>query len=426
MGELSSDELLRRVQQSVDELHPQNFDPHAEVGFTGDIPNAAAERKSLLPADIALVSGLALGLILTVILGYFRSALSLFHIGLSAAVGCGVAFAVGCWRTATLNMASGFLGSITAGNGINIPMIYFARYRELRKGGHELGPALTQAALDCRRGTWLGAVAAAGAYLSLGVTSFRGFSEFGLIGGAGSIACWCAAFGICPASIAALERFRLTRQRPGFGAPNQQAPTRWLGRLATARPLLLLLLVGVAALLVARPIARYVANPWEYDFGKLRSASSSHSGAGHFSVKADEIFGTRGAPDLLLASSMQEAATVADAVVARDRQLFGGKLVERVTTAFDYLGGRPDVVARKLEVLAGIRGELDRALPHLHDADREFAKEFRPPESLHALSANDLPPRCCASASRRRTAASVRRCSSKSTPSCRAAVASSC
>lgn len=391
MGELSSDELLARVQQIVVELRPTSFHPRAEVGFTGDIPNAIGERKALL-ADIFLVSALALGLILTVILGYFRSPLSLVHIGLSAAVGCGVALAVAKLAFGHLNMASGFLGSIIAGNGINIPMIYFARYRELQRQGQPLLPALTQAALDCRRGTWLGALAAAGAYASLGVTSFRGFSEFGLIGGSGALACWFAAFGVCPASIAALERFQLTRARSSATEPSDPPVTRWLGALATRRPLLLLLCVGLGAVCLARPIARYVANPWEYDFGKLRSASSSSSGAGHFSVKADEIFGTRGSPDLLLASDMQHAAAVADAVVARDRQLFGGKLVQRVSTVYDYLGGRPEVVKRKLEVLVDIRREIDGALPRLKGEDLRFATEFRPPESLHPLGALDLPP----------------------------------
>jgi predicted RND superfamily exporter protein len=391
MGELSSDALLQRATEIVQALQPARFHPRAEVGLAGDIPNAVAERKSLI-ADIALVSGLALVLILAVILGYFRSGLSLVHIGLSAAVGCGVAFAVAKLAFGHLNMASGFLGSIIAGNGINIPMMYFARYRELRSEGQELLPALQQAALDCRRGTWLGAVAAAGAYASLGVTSFRGFSEFGVIGGAGSLACWFAAFGICPASIAALSRLRSAKAKATPEKRAEPRVTRWLSLLVTRRPLLLLLLVGIAAISLIGPIARYAADPWEYDFGKLRSASSSRKGAGHFSVKADEIFRTRGSPDLLLAGSMPEAAAVADAVVARDRQLFGGQLVERVITVHDYLGGRPDVVQRKLAVLTDIRQEIDRALPHLRDADRDFAEEFRPPESLRPLVASDLPP----------------------------------
>ena len=391
MGELGSDELLQRVAAIVERLRPTSFHPRAEVGFAGDVPNAVAERKALL-ADIALVSGLALLLILSVILGYFRSALSLVHIGLSAALGCGVAFAVAKLSFGHLNMASGFLGSIIAGNGINIPMIYCARYRELHAAGSEMRPALCQAALDCRRGTWLGAVAAAGAYLSLGVTSFRGFSEFGLIGGAGSLACWFAAFGVCPASIAALSRLRPTAHRSRGVAPRKPRITGLLGALATRRPLVLLLALGAAAVAVAPAVRGYVKDPWEYDFGKLRSQSSSQRGAGHVSVKADEIFGTRGSPDLLLASDMAHAALVADAVVARDRQLFSGKLVKRVTTVYDYLGGRPDVVGRKLTILTDIRAEIDRARPHLHGKDLQFADEFRPPPTLRALSEADLPP----------------------------------
>lgn len=390
MGELSSDELLKRVTEVVERLRPTSFHPALSVGFAGDIPNAIAERRSLI-ADIALVSALALVLILTVLLGYFRSPLSLVHVGLSAALGCGVAFATAKLAFGHLNMASGFLGSIIAGNGINIPMIYVARYRELRAAGEPLESALSRAALDCRRGTWLGAVAAAGAYLSLGVTSFRGFSEFGLIGGAGSLACWFAAFGVCPASIAALSRIHRASARP-LAAPRKPVVTRLLASAVTRRPVLVLALLGALGLALAPAIRGYVANPWEYDFGKLRSKSSSKQGAGHFSVKADEIFGTRGSPDLLLASDLGQAAQVADAVVARDQQLFGGKLVTRVTTAYDYLGGRSEVVTRKLQVLNEIRRELDRALPRLRGADREFALEFRPPERLRPLGPADLPP----------------------------------
>lgn len=390
MGERSSDALLERVTELVKRLEPKRYQAQAEVGFAGDIPNAVAERKSLI-ADIALVSGLALVLILSVILGYFRSGLSLVHIGLSAAVGCGVAFAVAKLAFGHLNMASGFLGSIIAGNGINIPMMYFARYRELRGEGEPPPVALQRAAVDCRRGTWLGAVAAAGAYASLGVTSFRGFSEFGLIGGAGSLACWFACFGLCPASIALFESAR-GNAPPAAVARRNPRITRALSRLVTARPWIVVALVVVAALSLLRPILSYAADPWEYDFGKLRSASSSKKGAGHFSVKADEIFGTRGSPDLLLAGSMQQATAVADAVVARDQRLFGGKLVQKVTTVYDYLGGRPEVVERKLVVLADIRREVDRALPHLRGENLEFARSFRPPETLRPIGQADLPP----------------------------------
>lgn len=390
MGDSTSEELLERVQACVTEVEPRRFAPQVELGFTGDIPNAIAERKSLV-ADIALVSGLACALILAVILGYFRSGWALLPIGLSAALGSSLALGAARLLVGHLNMASGFLASIIAGNGINVPMIYFARYRELRGQGDALSSALVRTALDCRRGTWLGALAAAGAYFSLGVTSFRGFSEFGLIGGVGSLACFLAAFAVCPAAIALLERWR------GFAVAgaSQHAPGSWLTRglgvLTTERPWLALSAFALLALALAHPIGGYLANPWEYDFGKLRSASSSARGAGHFSVKADTIFGTRGAPDLLLASDIERAPAVADAVKLRDQQLFDGKLVERVTTVFDYLGGRPEVISRKLALLSDIRREIDAALPRLRGADRTFAEEFRPPERLRPLGSADLP-----------------------------------
>jgi uncharacterized protein len=390
MGELSSDELLKRVQLAVDALEPRTFQPAAQVGFAGDVPNAVAERQSLIE-DIAIVSCLAVALILATILGYFRSPLSLVYIGVATATGSGIAFAVAALAFGHLNMATGFLGSIIVGNGINTPIVYVASYRERRSQGESVERALLGAALACRRGTWLGALAASGAYAALGVTSFRGFSEFGLIGGVGMLACWCGAFGLCPAIIMLVE---------GRGSQLSARPSKpfnpWLmqriSQISLGYPAAVLLVFFGLALAAILPVRQYLASPWEYDFSKLRSASSSRSGAAHWSSRADEIFKTRGSPELLLAPDESEALTVADAVVARDKQLFGGKLVERVTTVFDYLGGRPDSVTRKLAVLAEIRDELDRALPRLQGPDREFAEAWRPPERLRPLTPEDLPP----------------------------------
>ncbi len=390
MGEFGSDELLRRVTGSVNELAPQRFQARAEVGFAGDIPNAVAERKSLIE-DMTLVSALAIVLILGVILGYFRSLLALVHIGLAVALGGGIAFGVAALVVGHLNIATSFLGSIILGNGINTPIIYLARFRERRAAGDDVENALRAAALDCRRGTWLGALAAGAAYSALGVTSFRGFSEFGLIGGVGMLACWFAAFGFCPASIALISSWQTPQQsaRPTAFDPFLARP---LARFVAFAAPFILLAAGAWALAFAHPVTRYLTNPWEYDFSKLRSASSSRAGAGHWSQKADDIFQTRGSPELLLATSAADALHVAAEVERRDREQFGGTLVEKVTTAYDYLGGPPEVVTRKLALLAQIRERIDHSLKHLRGDDRAFAEDWRPPETLHALGADDLPP----------------------------------
>ena len=137
MGEFVSDELLRRVTASVNQLEPKRFQPSAQVGFAGDIPNAVAERKSLIE-DMTLVSVLAIFMILGVILFYFRSLLALVHIGLAVALGGGVAFGIAALVVGHLNIATSFLGSIILGNGINTPIIYLARFRERRAAGEDL------------------------------------------------------------------------------------------------------------------------------------------------------------------------------------------------------------------------------------------------------------------------------------------------
>ena len=69
------------------------------------------------------------------------------------------------------------------GNGINVGLILFARYLEERRGGQP-----PQAAMELAvEKTWLATLTAAGAagvsYASLLSTDFRGFNQFGLIGG---------------------------------------------------------------------------------------------------------------------------------------------------------------------------------------------------------------------------------------------------
>ena len=84
------------------------------------------------------------------------------------------------------------------------------------------------------RPTWLAALAASLSYLSLAATSFRGFSEFGLIGGVGMLACWFATFLILPACIGCFDRkrrFVAARNRKAlFSLPG------WLTALGAEHP----------------------------------------------------------------------------------------------------------------------------------------------------------------------------------------------
>ena len=394
-GDRIGDQLMTRVSRIIRDVHPERFHPRAQVGLGGDIPNSIAERDALKEEAIK-TSGLAVVLILGAIVLFFRSISSLAHIGLAMLTGVGLSFSVAFFAFGYLNASTAFLGSIIAGNGINYGIVYLARYRDRRALGDSVEDALVDAAVICRRGTQLAALAAAFAYGTLMLTSFRGFSQFGLIGGVGMIFCWCATMIVVPATVTAVDGLR-ARLFPRRAARVTSAPTRTpiTGAIAwlTARYPKQILAVG-AALCVWSAVAlpRYLRDPWEYNFANLGSRGSRHSGADAWSSRADRIFvGRGGSPDILLADRFEDVLELSSALMQRDQQRSGGRYIDHIETAWDRLGGQPAAMARKLELLQTIRADIDAVLPELSGDDLALAREWRPPESLRAPQPDELP-----------------------------------
>ena len=81
-----------------------------------------------------------------------------------------------------------------------------SRYEEHRARGDDYAEALRCALAGTWRGTLVASVAAAAAYASLTVTSFRGFYQFGVMGASGAIFCWLATYSVLPAMLIWLDR----------------------------------------------------------------------------------------------------------------------------------------------------------------------------------------------------------------------------
>ncbi|MFO0651425.1 MAG: MMPL family transporter [Polyangiales bacterium] len=411
-GDRAGDELVARVNAIVARVRPASFHPRAEVGLGGDVANAIAERDSLL-SEAALSTGTAFVLILLAIAVFFRSPWALGHIGLAMFTGVGMAYAVAYLAFGYLTMSTAFLGSIVAGNGINYAILYLARYRERRTAGDDVEAALVDASVTCRAGTQLASLAAAGAYGSLMLTGFRGFSQFGLIGASGMLFCWTGCMVIVPASVTLVERLRgrLTKGGAAATSASMSTPITGLVGTFTARFAPFILAVGAVAVIAAAvKLPGYLRDPWEYNFAKLQSSGSRHTGADAWSSEADKVFraGTpaptaatparapspddaSGYSDMILADRMDDALAIAEAVKLRDQQRTGGRYVHHVETAWDILGGPPPVMARKLALLNELRAHIDAMMPHLEGRDLETAREWRPPENLHAVAPEELP-----------------------------------
>jgi hypothetical protein len=385
IADVSTEELVRKVTEVV-----QGLDPAAR-GYTfrvaGD-PVAAMEEQKGIVEDLIIVSIACILLVILSIVGYYRSLRSLLIVAAPVSVGVPVAFGLAFLTIGHLNSNTAFLGSIIVGNGINFAIIFLARYIEERRHGLASHEALRVAL----RGTWLGtvtaALAASVAYGSLIVTDFRGFSQFGIIGGVGMILCWLATFTVAPALLVGLEArwpIRLARLRPW--APH--APGRISAILGRHHVLIASMGLVVTAASVVGAVFFY-RDPFEYDFRRLRSRRAHEVGASVVGRKVDTIFqGTRfmaGIPAVVMADRPDQVPSLVEALKEKKAQ---GAAIDRAESILDVVPARQEA---KVPVLNEIRDLLDKkAIGWMTPEQKKDAEKYRPPAHLRPITAESLP-----------------------------------
>ena len=199
-------------------MHPAGYEPGMRDGFAGDIPNAAAEKDSIV-SQAVWATGIAFVLIVAGVVWFFRSPWSLAVIALPVLLGVGAAYAFAYFRFGYVNTTGMFLGAIILGNGINYPIVLLSRYREFRARGQDAATARREAVQNALRAEFVGACVASIAYGSLTVTQFRGFSQFGWIGFVGMLLVWVTMIPCVPALLVTIEGHP--------GAPPSRAPRSW-------------------------------------------------------------------------------------------------------------------------------------------------------------------------------------------------------
>jgi uncharacterized protein len=413
-GDLSGFKIRDDVQRVIEQTNPARFGPvRAEI--TGDVASAIEEHDAL-KSDIEWVSLFCTVAVLLVITLYYRGVIALTYIFFPTLLGVAAAFAVAALTIGYLNTNTAFLGSIILGNGINFGIILLARYREqrIRQPQESVAEALEIALRTTARPTLTAALAAAIAYGSLALTRFRGFQQFGQVGGVGMVLCWLFTYSYCPALVCLWERLYKSK------APLVRPPRKRL-RLAEAiiaNQRALLAAIGVLSVLAVVFLAPVVGHPFEYDFSKLRNQQSRKHGAGDLYVRVGRIFPQDLAPTgIALLPTAEDALPFRDALLTKDcmvglrhahdpraadpeklhalcaaRVAAGeptGGLLSSVSTAQAYL---PKDQEAKLAVIADLRRRLaDPAVELLDPEQRKELDAWAPPADLRPLSIHDLP-----------------------------------
>jgi predicted RND superfamily exporter protein len=378
--------IIDRVQAAIDTLDPMSYAPDLRVTLSGDVIIAEEEQQAIA-RELVLATTLTVTIVLLLIVLFFGRPRAVVLLGAGLVPPVLASFAVADIAVDSLNASTAFLGSIIIGNGVNPNIIWLSRYFEERRRGSGVHDAI----LKAHQNTWLATMIASGAaalaYGSLMITDFRGFRDFGIIGGVGMVLCWVSALTVLPSAVAAYERVRpfplekKGKRRGGNYADMFAAVARRVPRGVVAVSVVLSLL---SAVLVTYTI---IQDPFEYDFRNLRSVrEEGHSEARLVQWRVNDILASheQGRGIAVLLDSVDDIPVIEEQLDAMPSSIHGGH-----HSVLEFL---PQDAPEKLPLLEEIR-ELSLDMRE-HVEDEESLRRIDdniPPETIAVPTLGDLP-----------------------------------
>ncbi len=389
-SEISSDanaagRVIDRTLAEIDALDPTSYAPDLKITLSGDVIIAEEEQQAIA-RELVLATTLTVSIVLLIIVIFFRRPRSIVLLGTGLVPPVLASFAVADFTVDSLNASTAFLGSIIIGNGVNPNIIWLSRYFEERRGGADVRDGIFGAHSNTWLATMIASGAAALAYGSLMITDFRGFRDFGIIGGVGMVFCWISALTILPAAVAAYERFRPLPATPskkgsggfadGFAAIASRVPRS----VVTGSVLL-------SAISIALVTYAFIQDPFEYDFRNLRSVrEEGHSEARLVQWRVNDILASheQGRGIAVLVDSLEDIPVLEAQLDEMPPGIHGGH-----HSLIEFL---PSDTEEKLSLLEEIR-ELALEIRDKVESEETVRKidDNLPPEHIEIPTLADLP-----------------------------------
>jgi uncharacterized protein len=376
--------LMSDVQSEIAKMRPAF--PGVRVAFNGEVPNLVEEHAAIL-ADLSISSVFVVALVGACISLYFRSVRAVLTVVLALVPGLLFSFALGRLTVHGLNSNTAFLGTIIAGNGINYPLLFLAYYRAEPM---ELSTqqALCVAGRQALPGTLGAALAASAAYGGLAASDFRGFSQFGVLGGLGMATVWLFTYLATPIFVALLRPPR--RDEPSTVVQEALHTFFSRGRLSAG------LAGGFVAILLAWTavgVARaFHSGVYETDLQVLRNQESLAVGSASWDAKMNEVFGVWLNPVVALAEdpSHREVAAAELRRVFAERDPDGIQSVETIEKFVPALPAQQARLRELIRIAPTVRRIPDADIPeHL----RSNVRAWFAPEALRPIALEEVPER---------------------------------
>jgi predicted RND superfamily exporter protein len=378
-------ELLGRVKHDLASLGgPEAYARGMRIGYAGDIA-ISVEETDALRQDLSISSVLVMFAVGAVVVLYYRWWQSCIVLIAPLALATTYAFALASlppFGVTELNSNTAFLGGIIVGNGVNFGIVLLARYVEERRRGASPEDAMAVAVDGTRTATLTAALAAGVSYGSLVVTEFRGFRQFGVMGGIGMVLSWVLAFVLMPSLCTWLDRGSVLRAPRSFALT---CMARFIENAATPIALVVVVLTALAAIRVSR----FGPSELETDFSRLRRADTWTRGEGYWGRRMDGLLQTYLTPIVVLTDDVPTATRVAAALrTAVERPPLRG-MVSAVRTAEDALP--KDQAAKVVEARALEDDMTPKIRSLLSDDERTAIDRVLGAPELKPVSISDLP-----------------------------------
>lgn len=355
-----SRELEKNILNLFSALNPDSYSNDLSVELTG-------RYKKQIDLNDQLVKDIRFTIFGSLILGsfilffFFKQIRGAFLVGLPLFSGIIITLAFAYLAIGYLNIISGFLFSILMGIGMDYGIVFYSRYMEEKIKGESSQQAMETSFTSAGYSLLIAAITTSASFFTLAIAEFKGFSQFGIIAGAGVIVNFIVFTTLHQAMIMFFEKIKEPEYKPVFSF-SLRAPKTDL-RLAS---------LAAVSVIGLYSIANFSKLAFEYDFNKIQGANIPSF---ILDKRVNEIIGTSLTPDIALVKSLSQAKQISDLLSMKEKN--PDTTIDSHASVLTFM---PEDQKEKLQELRKIKKILDDNA--LNSLDKEQKKKIEDVKKL--------------------------------------------
>ncbi len=341
--------VVAQVDEFLSKQDLSKYGPGFQTTLSGTYKKKI-DQQQLITTDLARASSIALVLLIAYLVFHFRSVLGVVFTLVPVMSGLAVTYGIVGLTYGKVNLLTGFLGAVLGGLGVEHGIHLLGRYTSLRSEGEDSLEAVRDAFSHTGFAALISAVVAALTFLSLSISEFAAFHEFGIIAAVGMLVSIASYVLILPAMLGLASRWGWKpREHVGVAGPLAML-ARWLPR--SYRGVAIVVGLGLVAI-----ISQMGNVSFSYDGSKLEDMTMPSM---RLDRRMDKILGYSQSPVVVLTDSQDMERQVVQQLKARKAEKGKDSTIDFVGSLEDLV---PDRQEEKAAVLKAIRERLEKLDP---------------------------------------------------------------